>query len=148
MSSIPSSASANSTGYHLGTRHHMGQATTVPHTHSNHLRCTTCFHPPQEHFLIPFDKPGMSLKENRFCLQLECPNPKYVPQTACTRPSRGREVLHGVSRTTRWSSFHVEQPKSDGRPRWLMGEPGTRTRGMQHEKPTWAAVCGSRRKEE
>lgn len=105
-----------------------------------------CFHPPQEHFLIPSNKPSTPLKENRVCLQLECPNPKYVPQPACTRPGRGREILHSVSRTTRWDSFHAELPKSDGRPRQVTGKQGPCTRGMQHEEPAQGTMRGSQKK--
>lgn len=47
--------------------------------------------PIMEHFLIPSDKPSMLPKENRACLQLECPNPKYVPHASMceTRQRQG-----------------------------------------------------------
>lgn len=130
VSSIRRSTATSSEEDHPGKKGSVGQARAVPHSHSNHLRCTTCFHPPQEHFLIPSDKPSTPLKENRVCLQLECPNPKYVPQPACVRPGRGRKILHSVSRSTRWDSFHAERPKPDGTLRQLTGEPGTHIRGI------------------
>jgi len=88
VSSVHSSTAASSTEDHLGRTCCVGQARAVPHSHSNRLRCTTCFHPPRERFLTPSDKPSLPLRENRVCLQLECPNPKYVPQPACARPGR------------------------------------------------------------
>lgn len=69
----------------------------------------------------------MLLKENRVCLQLECPNPKYVPQASMweTRQRQGDQAEAG-----RFCMAYPEQPdgtvftesneRNDGSPRWLM----------------------------